>query len=80
MALDTISVITYCDLNTPFARGKEVMCNLVRNLAAINEQNPKKSCALVILPDLPKDSSLRGLWEEEKLLPHSIRRNCNCDV
>lgn len=34
----------------------------------MNEQNPKSSACVLVLPDLARDSSLRGLYDEEKQL------------
>lgn len=37
-------------------------------MAAISEMNPKMNASIMILPDIPRDSSLRGLYDEEKQL------------
>ena len=39
---------------------------LAKQVAMVNGLAPMKSCALVLLPDLAKDSSLRGLFDEER--------------
>ena len=35
-------------------------------MAALNEVNPSKSCTFMILPDNARESSLRGLFDEER--------------
>lgn len=54
------------DFNVPGMRGKAAVEMLAKQVAMVNALAPMKSCALVLLPDLPKDSSLRGLFDEER--------------
>ncbi|CAK9064429.1 Uncharacterized protein SCF082_LOCUS33169 [Durusdinium trenchii] len=39
---------------------------LCRGISLLNESNPKNSVVVLVLPDLAKDSSPRGLWDEER--------------
>ena len=65
---DDIAVLGWVDMNAPWARTKENCQALCRGLAALNEASPKMNATVVILPDLARDSSLRGLYDEEKQL------------
>lgn len=56
----------FCDFNTPYSRGKEACMSLCKGMSALNEVNPSKSCTLMILPDNARESSLRGLFDEER--------------
>lgn len=53
---------------------------LTERIAAINNLAPERNCGVAIFPDLPKDSSLRGLYDEEKALQESffaLRQHCD---
>ena len=65
---DEVAVLGWVDMNAPWARTKENCQALCRGLASLNEANPKMNSTVVILPDLARDSSLRGLYDEERQL------------
>lgn len=53
---------------------------LTERIAAVNNLAPERNCGVAIFPDLPKDSSLRGLFDEEKALQESffgLRQHCD---
>ena len=56
-------------MNAPTARQKAVALNLMTGISIINDGGDStKNCCLLMLPDLPKDSSLRGLYDEERMI------------
>lgn len=55
------------DYNVPYARQEKSSEALANGMSIVNDSgNPAQNCTLMILPDLPRDSSLRGLYDEEK--------------
>ena len=69
---DDIYFVSVIDFNIPGMRGSQNIEILCRQLAAVNGLSPTKSCGLVILPDLAKASSLRGLYDEEKEIQEAL--------
>ena len=65
---DEVGVLGWVDFNAPWARTKETSESLCKGIAQINESSPTNAASVIILPDLPRDSSLRGLYDEEKQL------------
>lgn len=63
---ENVALLGWCDLNVPHARGKESVASLCKGLAMINETNPTLAASVLILPDFAKDSSPRGLYDEER--------------
>ena len=67
MGLDAISCVAFVDYNVPYARQEKSSEALANGMSIINDSgNPAQNCSLMILPDLPRDSSLRGLYDEER--------------
>ncbi|CAE7238938.1 unnamed protein product [Symbiodinium sp. CCMP2592] len=64
---ESISILGFADMNVPKCRQKEVCQSICNGIAAINADGPaEQNATLLLLPDLPRDSSPRGLWDEEK--------------
>ena len=54
-------------MNVPWARGSAVCASLCKGVAAVNTHgNSALNATLLLMPDLPKDKSPRGLYDEEK--------------
>ena len=66
--MDEIAILGFADFNAPWSRTRENACALCKSMAAISEMSPKMNASIMILPDIPRDSSLRGLYDEEKQL------------
>ena len=66
--LDDVCVLGWADFNAPWARTKENATSLCKAMAALNEGNPKNNACIMVCPDLARDSSLRGLYDEERQL------------
>ena len=66
ISVEDVALLGWCDLNVPFARGKQSVVNLCKGMAMINETSPTKSASVLVMPDFPCDSSPRGLWDEER--------------
>ena len=65
--LDTICCLGYVDYNVPFARQEKSSEALTNGISTVNDSgNPCNNASIMVLPDLPRDSSLRGLYDEEK--------------
>lgn len=60
-----VYMVTYVDLNVPYANSQEKMEELMTAIQFINDISPLKHVALVELPDVPKKSAKRGLADEE---------------
>jgi hypothetical protein len=65
---DEIAVATFVDLNAPWARCGSNTTDLCSAVALINDLNPVLNVTALRMADNPKDSSPRGLYDEEKLL------------
>ena len=68
VAQDEIAVLGWVDFNAPYARGKEACQSLCKGVSIINESNPELAASIIIQADYAKDSSLRGLYDEERQL------------
>lgn len=67
VGLDCVATIGFVDMNVPTARQKQSTLSLVEGISIVNDSgDTSKNCCLLIMPDHPKDSSLRGLYDEEK--------------
>lgn len=60
-----VVLLTFVDLNVPYANSKERMEELMTAVAFLNDISPTRHCAVVELPDVAKKSSRRGLADEE---------------
>lgn len=69
---DQIGVLSWADFNCPWARTKENSQSILRGMASLNEANPAGTAGLLIQPDSARDSSLRGLYDEERQLFDSL--------
>ena len=61
-------------------RASSSIDSLTERIAAVNNIAPERNAGLTIFPDLPKDSSLRGLYDEEKSLQEAffvLRQHCD---
>lgn len=68
------------DFNAPGCRSTSSVEALTERLAFLNNIHPERNCALVIFPDIARDSSLRGLYDEEKGLQEaffSLKQHCD---
>ena len=68
---DDITFVSLVDFNAPGCRSSGNVEALCERVAMINNLAPERNCALCILPDVPRDSSLRGLYDEEKNIQES---------
>lgn len=78
--MDDIAILGFCDFNVPFARSKESCQALCSGVAALNESNPTKCACLLIFPEIARESSLRGLWDEERQIMEelfSLKQACD---
>lgn len=67
--LDRVATVGFVDYNVPVARQSKAAQTLVSAMSIANDTgDPSRNCCLMILPDLPKESSLRGLFDEEKAI------------
>ena len=64
--VEEIALLGWVDFNAPHARGKDNVAALCKGAAVINEMNPRLSATVLLCPDFPKDSSPRGLYDEER--------------
>ena len=75
-----VCCVGFIDFNVPTARQKEKTSSLIAGMSAVNDTgSPHLNCTVMILPDLPKDSSLRGLYDEEKAILEScfgLKQHC----
>ncbi len=80
IAQDEIGVLCWCDFNVPYARGSNACTALCKGMATLNDMAPKLTCAVLTLPDNPRESSLRGLYDEEKQIHdelHALAQFCD---
>lgn len=80
VAQDEIGVLCWCDFNVPYARGSNSCTALCKGIPMLNDVAPKVSCAVLTLPDNPRESSLRGLYDEEKQILdelHALAQFCD---
>lgn len=78
--VDKIATLGFVDFNCPSARQKNAVQSLVSGLSIVNDSGiPTQNASMLLLPDLPKESSLRGLFDEEKAILEQcfgLRQHC----
>ena len=77
---DDITLVSLVDFNSPGCRGSASVEALCERVATINNIAPERNCGLCIFPDLAKDSSLRGLFDEEKSIQEcffALKQHCD---
>ena len=77
---DDITFVSLVDFNAPGCRSSANVEALCERVATINDLAPERNCALCILPDVARDSSLRGLYDEEKNIQEgffALRQHCD---
>jgi len=66
-------VVGLVDFNTPNARQQSRLEGLTQAISIVNDSDVmQQNCSLILLPDHAKDSSLRGLYDEEKSIIESL--------
>lgn len=81
VALGDVAILGWCDFNAPYARSKENCSGLCKGLAAINEVDPTRNASIIIMPDFARESSLRGLYDEERQVMEeffALNQACDC--
>ena len=69
VSVDAVHVVGLVDFNAPNARLSGKVDSLVQGVSLVNDSGTlSQNCSVVLLPDLAKDSSLRGLYDEEKAI------------
>ena len=71
VALGDVAILGWCDFNAPYARSKE----------NCNEVDLTKNASIIIMPDFPRESSLRGLYDEERQVMEeffALNQACDC--
>ena len=66
ISVEEVGLLAWADFNVPHARGKDAQQSLCKGMAMVNELSPELAASVLILPDLPKSSSMRGLCDEER--------------
>ena len=79
--MQKVHIIGFADLNVPKTRSKETCADICNCLAFLCDINGANNISLLELPDVPRESSKRGLADEEQ----SIQENCwsvrmHCDT
>lgn len=70
---DSIFCLGLCDYNAPGARQSSKAESLAQGMAQVNAAGPLNNNAVVcLLPDHPKDSCIRGLYDEEKVILEAL--------
>ena len=64
--MEAVAHITWMDFNAPHAKASKHCGNLCEVAAGINNINAALNCDLMIMPDLAKASSEKGLADEEQ--------------
>ena len=73
MGLDAIGCIGFVDMNAPTARQKAMTLKLMEGISIINDSgDASKNCCCLMMPDHAKDSSLRGLYDEERCILEAL--------
>ena len=73
VGVDMVHTVSIVDFNVPNARTSGKVESLVQGISLVNDSGVmSQNCSLVLLPDLAKESSLRGLWDEEKTIMESM--------
>lgn len=66
-------VLGFVDFNCPNARMASKSELLTQGISLVNDcGNMEKNACMVLMPDLPKDSSVRGLWDEERKIIENL--------
>ena len=68
ISVEEVGLLGWTEFNVPFARSKENVAALCKGLSMINEMNPRLAASIMICPDFARDSSPRGLYDEERRL------------
>ena len=72
VGFDSIATVGFVDFNVPGARTSKAVQSLSTAMSIINDSgNISNNCCIMCLPDIARDSSLRGLFDEEKLIIES---------
>lgn len=74
-------LLTIADLNVPGAKTSERLAEIASCIQFANDLAPLRHAAIVELPDVPRKSSKRGLWDEEKEINEclwGLRQACDC--
>jgi hypothetical protein len=74
-SIDGVTLVGWCDFNVPLAKGKDNCKTLCNGVCCINDSDAMKSCCIISLPDIPKASSMRGLWDEETQISSALFAN-----
>ncbi|CAK9100002.1 Uncharacterized protein SCF082_LOCUS46826 [Durusdinium trenchii] len=70
---DSVHVVGFCDYNVPGARQSTKAESLAQGISLCNDMGvQRQNCSIILLPDNAKDSSLRGLWDEEKQIMETL--------
>ena len=74
-------MVGHADFNVPHAMGKTNCEDICNTLTLVNDTRPGANCSLIVMPDNPRASSLRGLHDEEKQIADNMWENKQfCDV
>ena len=68
-------VIGIVDFNIPGATVQKNLEALVDGMTILNDSNPIKNMCIAYLPENPKASSLRGLYDEDKAITDALFAN-----
>ena len=63
---DEVYCLIYCDANIPNGKSKESVRCFAEMAKSICDLNPRKTILVLTLPDVPSDSSAKGLDDEEE--------------
>ena len=70
---ENVHIIGFVDYNAPGARQASKSEVLAQGIGLCNDMGmSKQNVTMILLPDIPRDSSLRGLWDEEKQIMESL--------
>lgn len=79
---DEVHIIGFVDYNVPGARLASKVDILSQGVGLCNDMgNSSQNATMLLMPDLAKDSSLRGLWDEERQIVESMfaqKQDCAC--
>lgn len=68
MKRSDIHMLMIFDLNTPYARTKGRIKSMAMAAHTVAEDNPNRSMSVIILPDIPSATSVKGLQEDEDVV------------
>ena len=73
VGVDSIHCLGLCDYNAPGARQNTKAESLAQGMAMINSSGSlAKNSVICLLPDHPKDSSIRGLYDGERVIMEAL--------